>query len=153
MSCPTIEVTKTADPTAVPETGGDVTFTFVVKNTSTEEPVTIPSLKTVSMARWLAMTTARLAPSWLQAQPVSSPSPSGWKATSAGPDHVNVFTAKAEDNDGTEATDDDDATVDFTNVAARPSWSPRPPTRPLFLKPVAMCPSPSWSRTPPPKSL
>ena len=44
MSLPTIEVTKTADPTAVPETGGDVTFTFVVKNTSTEEPVTITSL-------------------------------------------------------------------------------------------------------------
>ena len=34
-----------------------------------------------------------------------------------GPDHVDVFTAKAEDNDGTEATDTDDATVDFTNVA------------------------------------
>ena len=93
-----------------------MTFTFVVKNTTTEEPVTITSLKTVSMARWLAMTTARSAPSWLLAQAVSSPSPSGWKATTAGPDHVNVFTAKAEDNDNTEATDDDDATVDFTNV-------------------------------------
>ena len=31
-------------------------------------------------------------------------------------DHVNVFTAVAEDNDGTDATDDDDATVDFTDV-------------------------------------
>ena len=30
---PTIEVTKTANPTAVPETGGNVLFTFVVKNT------------------------------------------------------------------------------------------------------------------------
>ncbi|WP_344117211.1 LPXTG cell wall anchor domain-containing protein, partial [Nocardioides marmoribigeumensis] len=35
----------------------------------------------------------------------------------SGPDHVNVFTAQAVDNDGTEATDDDDATVDFTDVA------------------------------------
>ncbi len=43
-SCPTIDVTKTADPTSVPETGGNVIFTFVVKNTSTEEPVTITSL-------------------------------------------------------------------------------------------------------------
>ena len=35
----------------------------------------------------------------------------------SGPDHVNMFTAVAEDNDGTDATDDDDATVDFTDVA------------------------------------
>ena len=35
----------------------------------------------------------------------------------SGPDHVNVFTAVAEDNDGTDATDNDDATVDFTDVA------------------------------------
>ena len=41
---PTIEVTKTANPTAIPETGGNVTFTFTVKNTSSEESVTIKSL-------------------------------------------------------------------------------------------------------------
>ncbi|NLD25526.1 LPXTG cell wall anchor domain-containing protein, partial [Candidatus Dojkabacteria bacterium] len=34
-----------------------------------------------------------------------------------GPDHVNVFTGKAVDDDGTEATDTDDATVDFSDVA------------------------------------
>jgi len=33
-----------------------------------------------------------------------------------GSDHYNKFTAVAEDNDGTDATDDDDATVDFTDV-------------------------------------
>ncbi len=33
---PDITVTKTADPTHVPETGGDVTFTFVVENHGVE---------------------------------------------------------------------------------------------------------------------
>ena len=41
---PAIEVTKTADPTSVPETGGNVTFAFTVENTSTEEAVTITGL-------------------------------------------------------------------------------------------------------------
>ncbi len=33
---PVISVTKTASPTSVPETGGSVTFTYVVTNNSTE---------------------------------------------------------------------------------------------------------------------
>ncbi len=46
---PTIVVTKTAIPTSVPEPGGNVTFTFTVQNTSSEEPVTITVL-TVSFS-------------------------------------------------------------------------------------------------------
>ena len=41
---PTIEIKKTADPAEVPETGADVTFKFVVKNTGLES-VTITSLE------------------------------------------------------------------------------------------------------------
>jgi len=40
---PTIDVIKTADPVTVPESGGDVTFTFEVVNTS-QEAVTLTSL-------------------------------------------------------------------------------------------------------------
>ena len=42
-SPPVIDVTKTADPTSVPETGGPVTFTFRVTNTGVED-VTVTSL-------------------------------------------------------------------------------------------------------------
>ena len=42
---PSIDVTKTADPTSVPEPGGPVQFTVEVKNTSVStDPVTITSL-------------------------------------------------------------------------------------------------------------
>ena len=40
---PDIKVIKTADPTQIPETGGDVTFTFVVQNIGAEA-VTLTSL-------------------------------------------------------------------------------------------------------------
>jgi hypothetical protein len=40
---PAIRVTKTADPTHVPETGGNVTFTFLVENIGPED-VTLTSL-------------------------------------------------------------------------------------------------------------
>ncbi len=39
-----IEVVKTASPITVPEPGGDVTFSFVVTNTSTTDGVTIDTL-------------------------------------------------------------------------------------------------------------
>ena len=40
---PDISVTKTADVASVPETGGDVTYTFVVTNNGAEK-VTLTSL-------------------------------------------------------------------------------------------------------------
>ncbi len=113
---PYIEVTKTASPTAVPETGGDVLFTFVVKNTSSEEPVTITSL-TDSVYGTLDGDDDCKVGTVLAAGASCEFSFTKWvEGDFSGPDHVNVFTAKAVDNDNTEATDDDDATVDFTNV-------------------------------------
>jgi len=42
---PSITITKTANPTSVPETGGNVTYTVVINNTSEPgDPVTITSL-------------------------------------------------------------------------------------------------------------
>ncbi len=113
---PTIEVTKTADPTAVPETGGSVTFTFVVKNASTEEPVTITSLSD-SVYGTLAGDADCAVNTILLAGASCDFTRTQWvEGDFSGPDHINVFTAKAVDNDNTEATDSDDATVDFTNV-------------------------------------
>ena len=41
---PTITVDKTANPTMLPEPGGDVTYTIVVTNTSPDETVTLTDL-------------------------------------------------------------------------------------------------------------
>ena len=43
---PQITVTKTADPTHVPETGGDVTFTITVTNTGSESVTLIDAVDT-----------------------------------------------------------------------------------------------------------
>ncbi|MFM8877176.1 MAG: hypothetical protein ACKOGC_14010, partial [Anaerolineae bacterium] len=114
---PVIEVSKTADPIAVPETGGNVTFTFVVKNTSSEEPVTITSLSD-SVYGVLAGDADCKVGTVLAAGASCEFAFTEWvEGDFSGPDHINVFTAKAVDNDNTEATDDDDATVDFNDVA------------------------------------
>jgi hypothetical protein len=114
---PTIEVTKTPGVASVPETGGDVTFTFVVKNTSTKEPITITSLSD-SVEGTLAGDDDCKLGTVLAAGASCEFSLAKWvEGDFSGPDHANVFTAKAVDNDKTEATDTDDATVDFTNVA------------------------------------
>ncbi|WP_225752563.1 DUF11 domain-containing protein [Actinotalea sp. Marseille-Q4924] len=114
---PTIDVTKTADPTSVPETGADVTFTFVVKNTSTEEPVTITSLE--DDVYGLLDGDADCAVGTVLAAGASCEfTLTQWvEGDYSGPDHVNVFTGTAVDNDGSEATDHDEAAVDFTDVA------------------------------------
>ena len=114
---PTIEVTKTPSVTEVPETGANVTFTFVVKNTSTKESVTITSL-TDSIYGTLNGDDDCKVGTVLAAGSSCEFSITKWiEGDASGNDHYNVFTGKAKDNDNTEATDDDDATVEFTDVA------------------------------------
>ena len=113
---PIINVTKTANPTSVPETGGDVTFTFVVKNTSPKEAVTITSLVDTVYGP-LAGDADCAVDTVLAAGASCEFSFTKWvEGDFSGPDHVNAFTAKAVDNDNTEATDDDDETVNLTDV-------------------------------------
>ncbi len=103
---PTIMVTKTADPTAVPETGGECDLHLHGQEHQREEPVTITCLTDTCTARWPVTPTARWVPSWRRVRAARSPSPSWVEGDFCGPDHVNVFTAKAMDNEGNEATDD-----------------------------------------------
>ncbi len=115
---PYIEVTKTANPTAVPETGGDVTFTFVVTNASSEESVTIISLEDSVYGALAGEVGVCEVGTVLAAGASCEFSFTQWvEGDYSGPDHYNKFTAHAQDNDGTDASDDADATVDFTNVA------------------------------------
>ena len=113
---PSIVVNKVANPTVVPETGGDVTFTFTVQNTSSEESVTILSLEDTVYGS-LAGDADCQVNTVLAAGETCTFSISRWvEGDFTGADHVNVFTAVAEDDDGTPATDADDASVDFSDV-------------------------------------
>jgi len=110
-----IQVTKTANPTSVPETGGSVTFTYVVQNTGTV-PVTITSLSDDKFGPLAGDADCQ----------VGTVIPVGGSCTfdaifnippgPAGSKHTNVFTAKAEDGDGNEGTDDDPEDVTYTDV-------------------------------------
>ena len=103
---PYIEVTKTAGPTAVPETGGNVLFTFVVKNTSSEEPVTITSLSDSVYGTLTGDDDCKVG-TVLAAGAGCEFTLTKWvEGDYSGPDHVNVFTAHAVDNDNTDASDD-----------------------------------------------
>ncbi len=118
---PTIDVTKTAiDPVSktVPEFGDDVIYEVTVTNTS-GEPVTITSLaddkfgnldgqNDCAIGTELAPTetytctfTGFVAQDQVNTPPTST-------------NHVNVVTAKAVDDEGTEVTDFDDETITFT---------------------------------------
>jgi uncharacterized repeat protein (TIGR01451 family) len=113
---PAIEVTKTANPITVPETGGDVLFTFSVKNASTKESVTITSLSD-SIYGALAGDADCQVGTTLDAGASCEFSLTKWvEGDYSGSDHNNKFTAVAEDNDGTDAADDDDAAISFTDV-------------------------------------
>jgi uncharacterized repeat protein (TIGR01451 family) len=111
---PTITVDKSADPASVPETGGNVTFTVVVHNTSVED-VTLTSL-TDSIYGNLngqgTCATGGVIPAggtYTCAFTVLVSGNVGWPET-------NTITAAAADDENNEATDDDTATVDFTDV-------------------------------------
>ena len=116
---PTIEVTKTADPTSLPETGGDVTYTFTVENQSPES-VEITELSDDQFGTLAGDADCEVGTVLAAAgQPGDSCEFTQTESLEqdAGTSHVNVFTAKAEDNEENEASDTDDATVTFTDVA------------------------------------
>ncbi len=112
---PAITVDKTASPTAVPETGGDVVFTFKVTN-SGNVPVTIASLND-SVFGALAGDADCQVGTVLASNASCEFATTQWLAgSSCGMPHANTFTAYASFS-GTDVWDDDDATVGFTDVA------------------------------------
>ena len=114
---PSIEVTKTANPISVPEPGGNVLFTFVVKNTSTQGPVTITSLSD-NVYGPLAGDADCKVDTLLAVGASCEFSETYFVAGDASdPDHVNVFTAVVKNSYDLSVTDNDNATVGFTDVA------------------------------------
>jgi hypothetical protein len=114
---PTLTLTKTADPTSVPETGGDVTFTIKIVNTSAET-VTLTLLEDDKFGDLNGKGTCSV-PQTLQPSGVSgdeySCSFSEHISGDAG-SHTNVAKVTGNDDDGTETTAQDDETVTLVDV-------------------------------------
>jgi uncharacterized repeat protein (TIGR01451 family) len=113
---PVIEVTKTANPTSVPETGGDVTFTITVKNIGTEPVTLIGAVDTV----FGTIDVSLFDKQYLKVGEVATYLFTEWidGDYEGGIPHHNVVTVTAEDNEGTEDSDDDEEDVNFTDVTA-----------------------------------
>ncbi|MEO1056175.1 MAG: hypothetical protein AAFY28_04595, partial [Actinomycetota bacterium] len=125
---PAIQIVKTANPTSVPETGAEVTFTLDITNTSSAstDPLTLTELtdtiygnlfdagntEITDFADCVALDGAVLA----QGASTSCDFKAVVAGDFGGPDHVNVASVKGVDDEQNEATDDDDATVTFTDV-------------------------------------
>jgi len=112
---PTVDVTKTADPTTLPETGGNVTFTVDVHNTSFE-PVTLTSLNDSVFGPLGGQGTCVLgvviAPDATYTCAFTKPLAQVGTETS----HTNVVTGVVTDDDQSTATDFDDAVVTYTLI-------------------------------------
>ena len=110
-----IQVTKTADPTTLPEPGGNATFAVEVENTSAVDSVTISSLTDDIYGNLDGKGTCDV-PQTLAPGASYECSFSGAVSGNAGSSHKDVVTASGTDDDGNPVSDEDDATVTITNV-------------------------------------
>jgi len=109
---PMIDVTKTANPTSISETGGDVTFTITVKNVG-EETVELTSVEdsvfgTINLDDFDVKS--------LSSGEIATYSFTEFMKNEPSTPHQNTVTVIAKNADGLEATDSDDASVAFTDV-------------------------------------
>jgi uncharacterized repeat protein (TIGR01451 family) len=110
-----IQVTKTADPTSLPEPGGNASFSVKIENLSTVDSVTISSLSDDVYGNLDGKGTCDV-PQTIAAGGSYSCSFSGAVSGNAGSSHKDVVTASGTDDDGNPVSDDDDATVTITNL-------------------------------------
>ena len=112
-----ILVTKTADPTTLPEPGGNASFSVTVKNTSAVDSVTITSLSDDIYGNLDGKGTCDV-PFTLAPGATYSCSFTGAVSGNAGSSHTDVVTASGKDDDGNDVSDDDDATVRITDTGS-----------------------------------
>jgi hypothetical protein len=130
---PTIEVSKTANPTSVPEPGGAVSFTVVVTNTGVET-ITLATLEDDLFGNLNGMGDCSLPQLALAPDQAYQCSFSAPVSGDAGDEHTNTVTAAVEDDDYNIAYGSDDATVTIADVeptitvskVANPSSLPEP---------------------------
>ncbi|MBN1642890.1 MAG: pilus assembly protein [Anaerolineae bacterium] len=111
-----ITLSKTPDPTSVPETGGNVEFTFAVFNTSTTEPVTLTVLSDSTLGN-LAGKGSCVVPVQIAAGGSYACAVTSWIEGIGSPQHDNRAVATAEDNEGNTDSAEATATVLFTQNA------------------------------------
>jgi len=134
---PAIKVNKTANPTSVPETGGNVEFSIRVTNNGSES-VTIDSLFDTDFKLGAACPDAK--DTLLQPGETYTCRFTKFISGTVGENHVNTVTVVASDDDGNRATDWDNATVEFT---ATPPVTPTPV--PTTTPPAAPTPVPTMT--------
>jgi uncharacterized repeat protein (TIGR01451 family) len=110
-----IQVTKTANPTSLPEPGGDATFSVEIKNLSAVDSVTITSLTDDVYGNLDGKGTCDV-PQAIGPGGSYSCEFTGAVSGNAGSSHTDVVTASGKDDDGNDVSDDDDATVRITDV-------------------------------------
>ena len=115
---PAITVVKTADPTTINEGGADVSFHFVITAAATNastDPVTVTALTDDVYGDLLAAAIAANGGNPIVLNPGASfafdYNPPGDLVLDAGESETNTVTVNATDDEGTAATDSDDATV------------------------------------------
>ena len=120
---PSIDVTKSASPGSVPETGATVTFSVSVANTGVED-LTLTALDDDQFGDLLDVANPLLSTNSCATQPTTIAIGATFtcafdavvEGDAAGPSHVNVVTATAEDDDSNPVTGDDSALVLITDV-------------------------------------
>ncbi len=110
-----ILTTKTASPTSVPETGGDITFTIAVENTSAVDTVTINSVSDDVFGDVSGSCTPAL-PAILAPDESIACTFTEFISGDADQVHTNVATATGVDDDGNPVEDDDQEDVPFDDV-------------------------------------
>ena len=112
---PSIVVDKTANPITVPETGGNVTFTYVVANNG-PVPVTITSLMDDKFGVLAGDADCQVGTELDPAESCTFDAVFAVPPGATGSTHTNIFTAKAVDDDDNEVQDDDPADVTYSDV-------------------------------------
>ena len=112
---PTVVVTKTANPTTLPETGGNVTFTVDVQNTSFES-VTLTTFNDNVFGALGGQGTCILGVTILPGATYTCSFTKPLAQVGTETSHTNVVTGVVTDDDGSTATDDDDAVVTYTLI-------------------------------------
>jgi uncharacterized repeat protein (TIGR01451 family) len=110
-----ILVTKTADPTSLPEPGGNASFSVTVKNTSAVDSVTITSLSDNVYGNLDGKGTCAV-PFTLAPGASYDCAFTGAVSGNAGSSHTDIVTASGKDDDGDDVSDEDDATVRITDL-------------------------------------
>ena len=116
FEAPSITVSKSANPTSVPESGGTVQYTVQIVNTSnSQDPVTITSLSDNPFGNLNGQGNC-VTPQTIQPGASYSCAFSKTISGNEGTSHINTVTASGTDNDGTAVSGNDDAAVTFTNA-------------------------------------